>query len=106
MAHTPGPWGIVFHGDVERIRLNGSTVYQVSDVTDPDFPSAQPRYCLDDLRLMAAAPELLAALRLAMEWSEDDGYPDDHCMVGPCERAFRQAARAAIAKAEGRTDEE
>ena len=60
--HTPGPWGIVWQADVERIRLNGSTVYQVSDVTDPEFPSSKPRYNLADLHLMAAAPELLAAL--------------------------------------------
>ena len=71
MAHTPGPWGIVFHGDVERIRLNGSTVYQVSDVTAPDFPSGQPRYCLDDLRLIAAAPELLAIAK----WVRDNMEP-------------------------------
>jgi hypothetical protein len=61
--HTPGPWGIVFHDDVERIRLNGSSVYQVADVTDPDFPTGKPRYNLADLRLMAAAPELLRLLR-------------------------------------------
>jgi len=57
-------------------------------------------------KLIAAAPELLAALRLGMEWSEDDGYPDDDDMLSVGERLFRQAARAAIAKAEGRTDEE
>jgi hypothetical protein len=102
MAHTPGPWGIVFNGDVERIRLNGSTVYQVSDVTDPEFPSGQPRYCLDDLRLMAAAPELLGFL---------------HQIADECKRRLRkgsdsgdlltlQLCRAAISKAEGRTDEE
>ena len=73
MAHTPGPWGIVFTGATTRIRLNGSTVYQVSDVTDPDFPSGQPRYCLDDLRLMAAAPELLSALKAHLPWDEDYG---------------------------------
>ena len=93
MAHTPGPWGIVFHGDVARIRLNGSTVYQVSDVTDPEFPSGTPRYNLDDLRLMAAAPELLAALKqLADAQICRDGGKD--CAV--CEAAF-----AAIAQAEG-----
>lgn len=61
--HTPGPWDIMFNDDVERIRLNGSTVYQVADVTDPDFPTGKPRYNLADLRLMAAAPELLRLLR-------------------------------------------
>jgi hypothetical protein len=97
MAHTPGPWGIVFHCDVERIRLNGSTVYQVSDVTDPEFPSGTPRYNLDDLRLMAAAPEMLAAL---------DKLIDADLAVEEDERKHqlklaRLLAAVAIAKAEG-----
>ena len=96
MAHTPGPWRAVATEIVSTACPDDDCV--VADVLSKDYG--------DNARLIAAAPELLAALRLAMEWSEDDGYPDDHCMVGPCERAFRQAARAAIAKAEGRTDEE
>ena len=102
MAHTPGPWGIVFHGDVERIRLNGSTVYQVSDVTDPDFPSGQPRYCLDDLRLMAAAPEMLAALAVAdmaldFAQAQVDSERDANQL-----RGWRREIQKAINKAEGR----
>jgi hypothetical protein len=105
MAHTPGPWGIVFHGDVERIRLNGSTVYQVSDVTDPDFPSGQPRYCLDDLRLMAAAPEMLAVLRDAKSeliYLYEEVYPDDESDNDTTEVIDRVIA--AINKAEGRSE--
>lgn len=90
MAHTPGPWDIVFTGATTRIRLNGSTVYQVSDVTDPDFPSGQPRYCLDDLRLMAAAPELLAALKRRAD--RRDAFDDDEW----------QDVMRLLAKAEGR----
>ena len=97
--HTPGPWDIVFHADVERIRLNGSTVYQVADSTDPDFPTGKPRYNLADLRLMAAAPELLGFL---------------HQIADDCRRRLRkgsysgdlltlQLCRAAISKAEGRS---
>lgn len=63
------------------------------------FPDAQYPY---DQRLAKAAPEMLEAVRLGIEWSDNDGYPDDHCMVSDAERAFRQAARAAFAKAEGR----
>jgi hypothetical protein len=51
-------------------------------------------------RLINAAADMLAALRIGLEWAENDGYPDDHCMVSDGERAFRIAARAAIAKAE------
>ena len=103
MAHTPGPWGIVFHGDVERIRLNGSTVYQVSDVTAPDFPSGQPRYCLDDLRLIAAAPELLDALMSAV--SILSGWEATSRLDAGDTETVRLCKRA-IAKAEGRTHEE
>ena len=103
MAHTPGPWGIVFHGDVERIRLNGSTVYQVSDVTDPDFPSGTPRYNLDDLRLMAAAPELLAACKqlhnCLSDWME---IADSDDLRDSDSEAIKLSV-AAIAKAEGRS---
>jgi hypothetical protein len=109
MAHTPGPWGIVFHGDVERIRLNGSTVYQVSDVTDPEFPSGTPRYNLDDLRLMAAAPELLAALKLCREamlnlYHNSNEIPEESPEFdegGACHNALGDALRV-INRAEGR----
>jgi hypothetical protein len=102
MAHTPGPWGIVFHCDVERIRLNGSTVYQVSDVTDPEFPSGTPRYNLDDLRLMAAAPEMLATLRIAADaldyaQAQVDSENDAHNL-----RVRLVQVKRVIAKAEGR----
>ena len=88
--HTPGPWDIVFNDDVERIRLNGSTVYQVADATDPDFPTGKPRYNLADLRLMAAAPELLAALKRRAE--RRDAFDDDEW----------QDVLRLIAKAEGK----
>jgi hypothetical protein len=104
MAHTPGPWDIMFNDDVERIRLNGSSLYQVADVTDPDFPTGKPRYNLADLRLMAAAPELLAACKLLLDygpnglfvcWCGELGAQCDNCIVAD-----------AIAKAEGRSDGE
>jgi hypothetical protein len=67
----------------------------VADVLSEDYKA--------DASLIAAAPELLAALRLGMAWSEDDGYPDGDDMLSVGERLFRQAARAAINKAEGGT---
>jgi len=111
MAHTPGLWELAWtcgRDSVARIRLNGSTVYQVSDVTDPDFPSGKPRYNLDDLRLMAAAPELLAALKrvvaqanCAMEYS---GVDADHMVMRALERISKAkcVCETAIATAEGR----
>ena len=106
MAHTPGPWDIMFNDDVERIRLNGSSLYQVADVTDPDFPTGKPRYNLADLRLMAAAPEMLATLRIAADaldyaQAQVDSENDAHNL-----RVRLVQVKRVIAKAEGRSDGE
>jgi hypothetical protein len=58
-AHTPGPWR--HNPQTGRVILNGSAVYTIRDRTaDLD---ALPRFNPADVQLMAAAPELLAALR-------------------------------------------
>jgi hypothetical protein len=59
MAHTPGPW--TAKPEVGRIILNGSSIYGVADITG-EFAGWNP----DDLLLMAAAPELLQALKTVM----------------------------------------
>lgn len=96
--HTPGPW-YQHSARIERIIVNGSCVYEVRDTTtDGGFagngdglPNPQ------DVRLMAAAPELLAALKAVCEaWDsrEDDYFPGmTHA---------QDLAETAIAKAEGR----
>jgi hypothetical protein len=62
-AHTPGPWR--HNPRTGRVMLNGSAVYSIRDrCADPDAP---PRFNPADVQLMAAAPELLAALRAAMQ---------------------------------------
>lgn len=96
MAHTPGPWAVREPEDGELHEIyaeNGGDL-----ICYPVWTANQQA----NVPLIAAAPDLLAALRVGMQWSEDDGYPDDHIMVSDGERAFRQAAREAIAKAEGR----
>jgi len=45
-------------------------------------------------RLMAAAPDLLVALKRWEEYARDNNYSDEGC-------TFLQQTRAAIAKAEG-----
>jgi len=102
--HTPGPWGIVWQADVERIRLNGSTVYQVSDVTDPEFPSGKPRYNLADLHLMSAAPDLLHACRAVANDLHRLLDGDDFCGMSDTElfTCFLTALEPALDKAEGR----
>lgn len=60
-----------------------------------------------NLRLMAAAPELLAALKEMGDWiaaglqASDEAWPDARCLKHTEEIAAR--ARAAVDKAEGRS---
>lgn len=70
---------------------------------DSEYPSIlRGRDKRESQRLLATAPDLLAALRMRLKWSESDGEPDDSPLIGWLERDFRPAARAAISKAEGR----
>ena len=105
MAHTPGPWEFTWggaQGHIALVRLNGSTVYQVSDVTAPDFPSGPPRYCLDDLRLMAAVPELLEACKQLRDCLSDWMEIADSDDLRDSDSEAIAIAVAAIAKAEGK----
>jgi hypothetical protein len=83
MTHTPGPWTIRRTGAAQvalAIAANGhDTVAAFPRGTDKDYEA--------DARLIAAAPDLLEALK----WCADA------MGSGPC----RDAADAAIAKAEG-----
>ena len=79
--HTPGPWAMVHEGGADGGYYIGAK----------DQVVILPRGRMDeaDARLIAAAPDLLAALK-AMVLNDAHEYRDCH-----------KAARAAIAKAEG-----
>src|SRR5690606_23383477 len=97
-THTPGPWelgedgvwlGSVYSEDGLRIAL----VYGEWDIDEP-----RPREEGEaNARLIAATPDLLAALQSFVAAVEDDGEP----MPGARWHAECVAARAAIAKAAG-----
>lgn len=109
MAHTPGPWEFVLHddGDTSGVtfeirmgsRLGGANGWEpqhqieyeaASNEESPDqFTEAE-----DNARLIAAAPDLLEALR-GLVGLFDDPTPYDSATT-------INAARTAIAKAEGR----
>lgn len=63
-----------------------------------DYLNADPDLCVKaDARLIAAAPELLAALESAQAWIARAGYTDRDKW-----QSVQEQARAAIAKAKGK----
>lgn len=104
--HTPGPW----RADAQYIgAVNGSPVPIASShlewFTAPGGP-AHEEACAN-ARLIAAAPDLLAALRWAASMAEEailvrenGDDPEDTPEVIAMHREELEAARAAIAKAE------
>lgn len=93
--HTPGPWR--YHGFVVDSDFSGWRVYlptKYRRVITVEGTSAAEADA--NARLIAAAPDLLAALKAAFQpagWSHSGD-----CMCEVCEMC-----RAAIAKAEGRS---
>lgn len=105
--HTPGPWcvedpmgpellSVIARGD--RPVYEWRHVAQVSVQPEPDEADDIPaREAEANARLIAAAPDLLAALKDMLDWA---GTPSNQAspswITGACQRA-----RAAIAKATG-----
>lgn len=89
--HTPGPWRI--HGRV--IRVPGRGV--IAEIPGPETVGVFD--WLDNARLIAAAPDLLEAVKQMIGVYDDYGagfYNQDEFVEGV------DKARAAIAKAEGK----
>jgi hypothetical protein len=92
--HTPGPWEAF--GPVKFTVYGGDPKVRIAVI---DYCTGAPTDEHDaNGRLIAAAPDLLAALRLAQEAMR---APLDD-WKGEIERKALDAARAAIAKAEGK----
>lgn len=118
--HTPGPWEVwpevhgshprhlvyISVGPVDKRRVCSTGVYgHKRGAETSKKPVVTEEECRANARLIAAAPDMLAALieaedRLAMvlENDTDEGRPVDGSIVIAWERA-----RAAIAKATGET---
>lgn len=95
--HTPGPWFLHTFDD-------GSMAIQpaVGFMVTPVKPRAGFEEDIPNFKLMAAAPDLLAALVGLVEnqeagWRATGTMPDEHIKAMP----YLRAARAAIAKAKG-----
>lgn len=102
-THTPGPWKYDGSSDplphdkccsAERIAAGGVTIAEVATCEDDTCPGVSEGWA--NARLIAAAPELLAACRELLEWTRDEYQSEvNEDALGPVWRA----ARAAIAKA-------
>lgn len=99
MAHTPGPWEA--RPNDGQIILNGSNAYDIREIYND-----QGGFNPDDIRLMAMAPGLLVALRVAHDaldyaQAQVDSEADAYRL-----RKWRVEIGRAIAKAEGRADDQ
>lgn len=102
--HTPGPWKLhpdypnqVFdsHADAPNVRYNlNNLICDCATLGDPDKSKAQ----IANARLIAAAPELLQACKMALSLIGTDAESANGC---PRPEELAIDLRAVIAKAEG-----
>jgi hypothetical protein len=95
--HTPGPWHIGMKPGPIIYGLRGA---QVADLSARMVPDDETR---GNVRLIAAAPELLDALFNALPYVEDvlDNPEQLACFKAGVVERHAKAIRAAIAKATG-----
>ena len=100
--HTEGPWHWELHhlGDYRITDETGRVVVE----TRPDGNQRSTGNERENARLIAAAPELLAAARVALTWYEHpavhDAFRSDELLYARLNEAII-LARAAVAKASG-----
>lgn len=96
MNHTPGPWQYSFEGGTVAfiVEADGTTVAKISTTENSTAHSALPA----NARLIAAAPDMLEALEAIVKSLADH---DDEGMIEHAQQMID--ARAAIAKAKGKT---
>jgi hypothetical protein len=95
--HTPGPWSV--HGDSHTLigaddgKMMLASAFHKHAVCEWQRTQAEAQA---NARLIAAAPELLAALQLAWKYYNDPTYQDDLTEI-----AFADDVVAALEKATG-----
>tara|TARA_R100001086_G_C11718183_1_gene226160 strand:+ start:160 stop:459 length:300 start_codon:yes stop_codon:yes gene_type:complete len=98
MTHTPRPWHAVEHCGTNDAAVKSAPWWMNQDSSKFN-PVIVTRTNWDDAYLIAAAPEMLAALEDLIEQLEAIGIPDWHGAEGLC----LEQAHASIAKAKGST---
>ena len=94
--HTPGPWAI-FNSTILPDATFGIDGADGSAVVFFGFDDNSGIRKIEDARLIAAAPELLEALRVCATQSTGPDWTPEQALD-----FIKQHARAAIAKAEGK----
>jgi hypothetical protein len=100
-THTPGPWQIAApkgNGTAHMIWRNDEGPDSAAETNTNHKIIARDVHNAGDARLIAAAPDLLAALKGLYE----TGAPDGLALTADEIQARFDAARAALAKTEGR----
>ena len=92
--HTPGPWRVKHKAKLGWAGVLTQEGDIIADIVVDGQDFRDPEQALDDARLIAAAPDLLAALERLERLSGSAMMTDDPA---------REWARAAIAKAKGVT---
>lgn len=88
---TAGLWHVTY-GRRDNLCVVADTAWICGELANQADMSADEAQA--NARLIAAAPELYAALRAMVDWWNEDGGSMDGCI---------RTAEAALAKAEGRT---
>ena len=101
MSHTPGPWVVGNQDPLNFGKQRGNGTEPIGFVYGPSFPerSELGREALSNARLIAAAPELLEALK--MGYADTMDYIQRNHLSGAENNRWLVLARAAIAKATG-----
>lgn len=101
--HTPGPWKWQWQDEAEGYSLRGPQGQRVATIRAGVIPTN------DDSPLIAAAPELLAALKALLAYADayankmrEIGRGAEELGEGADSSSVSGMARAAIARAEGR----
>ncbi len=95
MTHTRGPW--VAHKGKKTIGIYEPTGVAVGYVHTSQFTEARK---MADARLIAAAPEMYAAVKLFVAYHDAQDEGDVAMMLNYADAV--EAAKTALAKAEGR----
>lgn len=104
-GHTPGPWaydpsGEHYYGKV--VRAGGTVIAEIRDAKGSQFNALTPRpeVTLANARLIAAAPDLLAALEWATRFAEGS-WDSDPSLDNPKFNEWLDRCREAIVRATG-----